>query len=185
MRNTEEKDSFVYIRNKKYEIPSNLPVSIHIPEYNILITDSYLGEGVVIWSNVNIYGARIGSGTKISSFVEIRKGVVIGKNVKIEPFVVIGEGVKIGNCVFIGPNVAFTNDLYPRACHDDGSIVKEYKIVETVIEDFAIIGAAASIKCGITIGKGALIGMGSVVVDDVPPKAVVYGEKAKIRKFLE
>jgi len=42
---------------------------------------------------VNIYGATIGKGTKIASFVEIGEGVVIGKNCKIEAFCCIPKGV--------------------------------------------------------------------------------------------
>jgi len=62
--------------------------------------------------------------------------------------------------------------------------VKEYEIVETHIDDFVAIGAGSLIRCGVKIGERALIGMGSIVTFDVPPKAVVHGEKAKIRKFL-
>lgn len=180
-----EKKTYIFLRTEKVEVPKTKPFTIVRPDYNIIVADSILGEGVTIWSNVNIYGAKIGEGSKIGAFVEIRRGVILGKNVKVEPFVFIPEGVKIGNCVFIGPNVTFTNDLYPKACESDGSIVKEYEIVETHIEDFASIGAGSLIKCGVTLGRGCLIGMGSIVTFDVPPKAVVYGEKAKIRKFLD
>ena len=66
----------IYIRGKIYKCEVNKPIDIHIPEYNILISDTILGEGVSIWSNVNIYGAKIGKGAKIGAFVEIRKDVV-------------------------------------------------------------------------------------------------------------
>ena len=182
--NKEKETTYIWIRNEKVEIPKDEPVTIMRPEYNIIISNTRLGKEVVIWSNVNIYGASIGEGSKIGAFVEIRKGVKLGKNVKVEPFVFIPEGVKIGDCVFIGPNVTFTNDLYPKACESDGTIVKEYEIVETHIDDFVAIGAGSLIRCGVKIGERALIGMGSIVTFDVPPKAVVHGEKAKIRKFL-
>jgi acetyltransferase-like isoleucine patch superfamily enzyme len=177
--------TFIYLRGEKVSIPSGKAIDIVRPDFNIIITNTKLGEGVTIWSNVNIYGAIIGPGCKIGAFVEIRKGVELGKNVKIEPFVFIPEGVKIGDCVFIGPNVIFTNDPYPKACEEDGSLVKEYKIVPTYVEDFAAIGAGSTIRCGIRIGRGALIGMGSIVTNDVPAGAVVYGVKAEIRKFLK
>lgn len=176
--------SYINIRGKKKKIQTNKPQNILIPEYNIVVKDTVLGEGVTIWSNVNIYGAKIGENTKIGAFVEIRKGVEIGKNVKIEPFVFIPEGVIIGNCVFLGPNVTFTNDVFPRSCNEDGKSIQDYEITPTEVKDGASIGAQSVIKCGITIGENALIGLGSTVVDNVPKEAIVYGEKAKIRRKL-
>jgi acetyltransferase-like isoleucine patch superfamily enzyme len=175
----------IFIRGKPREIEVGKPVDVLIPEYNIIITDTQFERGVSIWSNVNIYGAYIGENTKIGAFVEIRKGVRIGKNVKIEPFVFIPEGVKIGDCVFIGPSVTFTNDLYPVSCTEEGELVTDYNIVETIVENRASIGAGVTVRCGVKIGKNALIGVGSVVVEDVPPYGVVYGEKARVRRYLE
>lgn len=176
--------SQILVRGKPYEISTGTPVNLHIPEYNILIKDSILGNGVVIWSNVNIYGAEIGDNVKISAFVEIRKGVKIGKNTKIEPYVFIPEGVEIGECVFIGPNVIFTNDKYPESCDRSGNRKDSYDIINTKVGNFAAIGAGSVIRCGVKIGEGALIGMGSVVVEDVPPKTLVYGVAAKVRRKL-
>lgn len=146
-----------------------------LPEYNIIIEDTILGEGISVWSNVNIYGANIGENTKIGSFVEIGKNVVIGKNCKIEAMAFIPEGVIIEDNVFIGPNVVFTNDKHPSTMSDS------WEITPTIVMRGASIGAGSRIMCGITIGKLAVIGMGSVVTEDIPYYAVVYGEKAKIR----
>jgi len=175
---------FLNIRGERRRIDTGKPQDLLIPEYNIVISNSTLNEGVTIWGNVNIYGAEIGENTKIGAFVEIRKGVKIGKNVKIEPFVFIPEGVKIGDCVFLGPNVIFTNDVYPHSCNDSGALKEEYEITTTTIGNSVSIGAQSVIKCGITIGKGALIGLGSTVTEDIPEGVVVYGEKAKIRRKL-
>jgi len=178
-------NGIILLRGQEYKIKSNRnPVSLHIPEYNILIINSVLGRGVSLWSNVNIYGAFIDENVKIGSFIEIRSGVKIGKNTKIEPFVFIPEGVIIEECVFVGPNVIFTNDIYPRACDEKGKQIEEYKIFDTIVKKEASIGAGSVIRCGITIGEKAIIGAGSTVVEDVPDNAVVYGLKAKVRKFL-
>lgn len=176
--------AIIKIRGEDYEVPDKTPTDIHIPEYNILVKDSILAEGVVLWSNVNIYGAEIGQNVKISAFVEIRKGVKIGRNTKIEPLVFIPEGVTIGECVFIGPNVIFTNDIKPRSCDDTGKQITEYEIIPTIVEDFASIGAGAVIRCGVRIGRRSLIGMGSIVVKDVPPETIVYGEAARVRRKI-
>ena len=176
---------YINLRGKRKEIESGTPQDLLIGEYNIVIKDTILEEGVTIWSNVNIYGARIGENTKIGAFVEIRKGVEIGRNVKIEPMVFIPEGVKIGNCVFLGPNVVFTNDVYPRSCNESGELIEEYEITPTIVKDGTSIGAQSVIMCGITIGENALIGLGSTVMKDVPANAIVYGDKAKLRRYLD
>jgi acetyltransferase-like isoleucine patch superfamily enzyme len=176
---------YINLRGEKKEIVTGKPQDLLVPEYNIVIKNTILGDNVTIWSNVNIYGAKIGENTKIGAFVEIRSGVEIGKNVKIEPLVFIPEGVKIGDCVFLGPNVVFTNDVYPRSCTPKGDLIKEYEITQTIIKDGASIGAQSVIMCGITIGKNALIGLGSTVMNNIPENAIVYGEKAKVRRFLD
>jgi UDP-2-acetamido-3-amino-2,3-dideoxy-glucuronate N-acetyltransferase len=176
---------FLNIRGEKKKSETGKPQDLLIPEYNIVVRNSILNDGVTIWSNVNIYGAEIGENTKIGAFVEIRKGVKIGKNVKIEPFVFIPEGVTIGNCVFLGPNVIFTNDMYPCSCNESGELREEYEITPTTIEDLVSIGAQSVIKCGVTIGKGALIGLGSTITQDIPERVIVYGDKAKIRRELD
>jgi len=120
----------------------------------------------------NIYeGAVIGKNCNIGTLVEIRDNVIIGDNCKIQAFVFIPEGVRIGNNVFIGPHVCFTNDKYPT--------VNRYgKFMETFVEDDVSIGAGAIILCGIVIGKGATIGAGSVVVNNVEAYETVTGNSA-------
>ena len=172
----------ILIRGEAMEVKN--PVNLIIPDYNILVKDTKMGNGVVIWSNINIYGACIGSDVKIGAFVEIRKGVMIGDKVKIEPYVFIPEGVMIGEGVFIGPGVVFTNDKYPRSCNEKGKLITEYKITPTHVRKNASIGAGSVILCGVTVGENALVGAGSIVTKDVPPNAVVYGKGAEVKRFL-
>ena len=172
----------IYVRGKPYKCENDKPVNIHIPEYNIIISDTILGKDVNIWSNVNIYGARIGKEAKIGAFVEIRKDVVIGIRVKIEPFVFIPEGVTIEDEAFIGPSVTFTNDVFPASVHPDGTLITEYTITPTFVRKRASIGAGSTILCGIEIGENAIIGAGTIVTENVPKGAVVYGEKGRVRK---
>ena len=134
----------------------------------------------------NLYECKIGNQCKIGAFVEIQKGVVIGNKVKIQAFAFIPEGVTIKNEVFIGPHVCFTNDLYPRATRQDGSLKAQddWIVTPTKVCQKASIGANATILCGVTIGEGAMIGAGSVVIRDVDPWTIVAGNPAKeIRKI--
>lgn len=146
-----------------------------------------VGEGVRIFDFVNAYGCSIDSGSKVGSFVEIQKGASIGKHCKISSHTFICEGVRIGNGVFVGHNVSFINDLYPRAVNPDGSLQTEadWSVVETVVGDRVSIGTSATILGGVHIGDGAMIGAGSVVTKDVPPRAVVAGNPARIIRYIE
>lgn len=150
----------------------------------MIAPDVRLEEGVTVFHPelVNLYGCTIGAGSKIGSFVEIRKGVRIGRNVKIQAFAFIPEGVTIEDGVFIGPHVCFTNDPYPRAVNPDGSLMQaeDWVTVPTVVRRGASVGANATILCGITIGAGALVGAGAVVTRDVPAHALVAGVPARV-----
>jgi acetyltransferase-like isoleucine patch superfamily enzyme len=139
-----------------------------------------VGSNVKIFNFVNAYGCTIGDNSKVGSFVEIQKGASIGKNCKISSHTFICEGVHIKDNVFIGHNVTFTNDKYPRATNEDGSLQTEadWKIIETWVENGASIGSGATILCGIRIGENAIIGAGSVVTKDVPANTVVAGNPA-------
>ena len=131
---------------------------------------------------VNLYGCEIGPGTKIGAFVEIRSEVVIGRNVKVQAFAFIPEGVTIEDGVFIGPHVCFTNDRYPTAINEDGSLKQrsDWKLQATLVREGASIGANATILCGLTIGRQAMIGAGAVVTTDVPDFAIAAGVPARV-----
>jgi|SRR5690606_21289324 len=151
------------------------------------LTNVRLGKDVKIYNFVNAYGCSIDDGSKVGSFVEIQKGVTIGKNCKISSHTFICEGVNIADNVFIGHNVTFINDKYPRATNEDGSLQTEsdWNCIETYVEEAASIGSSATILCGIRIGKGAVVGAGSVVTKDIPENAVVAGNPAKIIKYTD
>jgi acetyltransferase-like isoleucine patch superfamily enzyme len=146
-----------------------------------------IGKGVTICHFVNAYGCSIDDGSKVGTFVEIQKGATIGKNCKISSHTFICEGVHIADNVFIGHSVTFINDRFPRATNEDGSLQKEkdWTCEKTYVEEGASIGSGATILCGISIGKKAIIGAGAVVTKDVPENAVVIGNPAKVIKYLE
>lgn len=150
------------------------------------LKDVAIGQNVIIYNFVNAYGCSIGDGSKVGCFVEIQKGATIGKNCKISSHSFICEGVHISDNVFIGHNVTFINDKYPRAINDEGTLQskEDWDCIETHVDEGVSIGSSATILCGICIGKGSIIGAGSVVTRNVPPHVIVAGNPARIMKSL-
>jgi len=144
--------------------------------------DVKLGKGVKIYAFTNLYGCEIGDNVKIGTFVEIQKGARVGNRCKISSHSFICEGVQIQDEVFIGHGVIFINDLFPRATTTEGNLQTDadWTCVPTLVKQGASIGSGATILCGITIGRRAIIGAGSVVTKDVPDNAVVAGNPARI-----
>ena len=150
------------------------------------ITDDVrLGRNVRIYDFVNLYGCTIGDDTKIGTFVEIQKNASVGARCKVSSHTFICEGVTIEDDCFIGHHVCFINDPHPRAT-TSGALQTEadWTVIPTRVRRGASIGSGAVILCGVTIGEGALVGAGAVVTRDVPPKAVVAGVPARVRRML-
>ena len=145
--------------------------------------DVVLEEGVVIFHRdlVNLYGCRIGAGTKIGTFVEIQKNAVVGRRCKISSHTFVCEGVTIEDEVFVGHGVMFINDRRPRATADGRLQTEADWTVEPIqVRRGASIGSGAVLMCGVTVGEGALVGAGAVVTADVPPGATVAGVPARL-----
>jgi len=137
------------------------------------IVEAETGEGTEVRDHVNLYKCKIGKNCKIESYVYMEEGVRVGDNCKIKPHVYIPTGVVIQDDVFLGPGVTFTNDKYPRA-------KGQWIPLRTVVGRGASIGALSVIIPGVTIGKNAMVGAGSVVTSDVSDNIVVAGNPARV-----
>lgn len=144
------------------------------------VAECSIGEGTKVWQFVVILkGAKIGQDCNICAQTLIEGDVVVGDRVTVKSGVQLWDGTRVEDDVFIGPNATFTNDPYPRS--------KQYcdKFSGIRVCKNASIGANATILPGITIGKEAMVGAGAVVTQDVPPKAVVVGNPARIIRYVE
>jgi acetyltransferase-like isoleucine patch superfamily enzyme len=130
--------------------------------------------------------ARVGEECVLGRGVFVDAGVHIGNRVKIQNYVSVFHGVTLEDGVFVGPHVCFTNDLMPRAINPDMSLKSagDWMLRETRVQQGASIGANSTIRCGITIGRWAMIGAGSVVTRDVPDYALVVGNPARLIGYV-
>jgi len=138
-----------------------------------------IGEGTVIWQYCVILGnAVIGKNCNINYNVFIENDVIIGDNATIKSGVQLWDGIRLEDNVFISPNVSFTNDFAPRS--------KKYpdKFLSTTVKEWASIGANSTIIGGITIGKHAMIGAGSMVTKNIPDYNLWYGNPATFRGYV-
>jgi acetyltransferase-like isoleucine patch superfamily enzyme len=145
------------------------------------LDDVVFGEGVVVQPFTNLYGCRIGSRTRIGTFVEIQRGAEIGADCKVQSHTFICDGVQIEDQAFIGHGVTFVNDRFPRATNRSGALQTEsdWEMSRTLVERGASIGSGATILSGVRVGRGAMVGAGSVVTKDVAPGVTVCGNPAR------
>jgi UDP-2-acetamido-3-amino-2,3-dideoxy-glucuronate N-acetyltransferase len=143
-------------------------------------------------------GARIGKGTKIWHHSQVLRGAEIGENCIIGHNCFVGSKARVGNrvkiesntdvwdlvtledYVFVGPSAVFTNDINPRSKYPKSK--SEWR--STLAKEGATIGANATILCGHTVGRAAMIGAGAVVTEDIPDYAIVKGVPGKVTGWM-
>lgn len=139
-----------------------------------------VGPRTRIWAFAHIlHGARIGADCNICDGVFVEGGATVGDRVTIKSGVQLWDGVELEDDVFVGPNATFTNDPFPRS----RAWLEEYP--KTIVRSNASIGANATLLPGVEIGRGAMVGAGSVVTRPVPPNAIVSGNPARIHGYVD
>ncbi len=146
-----------------------------------------VGPDTDIWNEAQLReGAVVGAECNIGKGVYIDKDVVVGNRVKIQNRASLYRGVTVEDGVFIGPNVSFTNDRYPRSITPEGRLRTEddWEPEPTLVRYGASIGAGAVVILGVTIGRWAMVGAGSLVTRDVPDHALVKGNPARVTGYV-
>ena len=130
-----------------------------------------IGAGTKIWHYSHVMaGAQVGANCIIGQNVYVDNNAIVGDGCKIQNNVSVYSGVVLEEGVFCGPSMVFTNVINPRAF-----IERKSEFKTTTVQEGATLGANATILCGTTVGRYALIGAGSVVTKDVPPHALIFG----------
>lgn len=146
-----------------------------------------IGSATKIWNHAQIReGAMIGAECIIGRDVYVDADVRIGNRVKIQNSALIYRGVTLADGVFVGPRACFTNDRYPRAITPEGLLknAQDWEQGEITVGYGASIGAGAIIVTGVTIGAFAMIGAGAVVTQDVPAHGLVMGVPARLVGYV-
>jgi acetyltransferase-like isoleucine patch superfamily enzyme len=140
-----------------------------------LVDSELIGDRTRVWAFAHVMaGARIGSDCNVGEHAYIEGGARLGNNVTVKNGVSIWSGITVEDNVFLGPHCVLTNDPNPRAYIKKSSD----SLVETLIRANATIGANATIVCGVTIGRYAFVGAGTVVIRSLPDYALVVGNPA-------
>jgi UDP-2-acetamido-3-amino-2,3-dideoxy-glucuronate N-acetyltransferase len=148
-------------------------MSVHESSY--IDENVKIGKGTKIWHFSHILSdTEIGENCSFGQNCVAGPKVKIGSGVKVQNNVSIYEGVEIEDDVFLGPSMVFTNVVNPRSF-----IPRREEFKKTLIQKGASIGANATIICGNSIGKYALIGSGAVISKNVPDFALMVGVPAR------
>jgi acetyltransferase-like isoleucine patch superfamily enzyme len=135
-----------------------------------------VGPRTRIWAFAHVQEqARIGADCNVGEHAFVEDGVVVGDGVTIKNGVLLWSGVTVEDEVFLGPGAVFTNDASPRAPYPKGPAGWQ----ATLVRRGATVGANATVLPGLTIGRWAMVGAGSVVTGDVPAHALVVGNPAR------
>ncbi|WP_249030247.1 2,3,4,5-tetrahydropyridine-2,6-dicarboxylate N-acetyltransferase [Tannockella kyphosi] len=129
--------------------------------------------------------ARIEPGVFIRDQVVIEDNAVIMMGAVINIGAVIGEGTMIDMGAILGGRATVGKRCHIGAGTVLAGVIEPPSASPVIVEDDVVIGANAVVIEGVRIGKGAVVGAGSIVTKDVPAGAVVVGNPARIVKDLK
>ena len=141
-----------------------------------------VASGSKIWHYAQVReDASIGRNCIIGRGVYIGPQVQVGDNCKIQNYALVYEPARLADGVFVGPAVVFTNDQFPRAVNEDGTLKsgEDWEAVGVTVGEGASIGARSVCIAPVSIGRWSLVGAGSTVVKDVPDFGLVVGNPAR------
>ncbi len=160
-----------------YGESSEEPLACAIGQNAIIRTHSVIYQGVTIGSQLRTghrvtirEGSTIGDDVQIGTMSDLQGDLRIGDHVRVHSAVFIAQGSDVRNFVWLFPRTLLANDPHPPSdtC-TQGPTIQEY----------AAVGAGATIMPGVEVGEHALVGAMSLVTRDVARESVVVGVPAE------
>ncbi len=163
-------------------------VKMNHPEKIEIGSRCTLESFVVLDAGAESEGIRLGDGIHIRSGSVLNTGGEPGARVSIGEGTLINYGcaflgsggISIGKKVLISPGVVVTSFQHGFETAAEPIVDQKAKLAPVIIEDDVYLGSNVVVCPGVTIGKGAVIGAGSVVTHDIPAYSVAYGVPARI-----
>ena len=156
----------------------------------VRITNSHLGDRVVVLDHTVIADSTIATGARIGPFAHLRQAAAVGEQARVGNFVemkktVFGAGSKAMHLSYLGDA-----KVGRRVNVGAGTITCNYDGVTkqvTTIEDGAFIGSDSQLVAPVTIGHDAYVGTGTTVREDVPAGslAVSAGKQRNLEGWVE
>jgi|ERR1019366_7621579 acetyltransferase-like isoleucine patch superfamily enzyme len=148
-----------------------------------------IGADSSVWDGVHIRrNTHIGHHCIIGEKSHISYDVQIGNLVKINAFVYICSAVTLEDGVMVSTGCIFTNDRYPRATEPElmslRSSAPDERTMPTVVRAGATLGAGSLIGCNLTIGRFAMVGMGSLVTRPIDDFHMALGHPARVVGYV-
>jgi bifunctional UDP-N-acetylglucosamine pyrophosphorylase/glucosamine-1-phosphate N-acetyltransferase len=152
---------------------------------NVRIVDSSLGDNVIVQNFCVITGSRIASEASVGPFAHVRPESDVREKARVGNFVelkktVLGPGSKANHLTYLGDATVGANvnvGAGTITCNYDGETKHR-----TVIEDGAFIGSDTQLIAPVTVGRGAYVGAGSSITDNVPPGSLAVARGRQVNK---
>ncbi len=155
----------------------------HVSELASCGADCVFEEGVLVFHPENVHlgvNVYVGHQTILKGYHKNRMSIGDGTWIGQQCFFHSAGGLEIGKSVGIGPGVRIITSSHTEAGRELPILCSPIRFAPVVIEDDADIGVSATILPGVRVGRGAQIGAGAVVVEDVPAYAVAAGVPARV-----
>ena len=141
----------------------------------ILFAGSRLGDGVIVGDQACVRErCELGNDVVVGRGAFVENDVLVGARTKVQANAYVTAYSILEEDVFVAPCVVTTNDNFMGRTEKRHALRKG-----PTIRRGARIGGGAVLLPGIEIGEDAFVGAGAVVLDDVPPRAVVVGNPAR------
>ena len=146
-----------------------------------------LEPDVVVWNGAVVREqARVGRGSTLGRGAYIDRDVTIGPNCKVQDAARIYGPAAVAAGVFVGPGAILANDRYPRAVNPDGTkkSASDWHAQGVTVGEGASVGAGAVVLGGVSLGRWSMVAASAVVTKDVLDFALVAGNPARRRGWV-